>query len=175
MDTSYQAFYNSIEAQGKALLYAPAETDNFSLTAPTELLEYSQILKEVMAVYQSSLFGDEDAAETAAGFQRVLEITVDPALQTCSRIGAERKAGRREWDELVYMLNCLYYLLVSTGLQYMALSDHRFQSVLEPFDFTKDKQNELHQNIAELVNALTVEHVSHYSRVWLKSLIFPSV
>ncbi|KAJ7293752.1 oligomeric Golgi complex subunit 6 [Mycena rebaudengoi] len=92
-DVAYNAFYEAIETQGRALLRATLDIDDPSLSPPLAILDHAQVLREVMNVYESSLLGDEGEAEQTAGFQRILDITVDPA-----------------WDREVYVLNCLSYL-----------------------------------------------------------------
>ena len=82
------------------------------MTPPTALLDHAQVLREVMAVYASSLLGDESAAESAAGFARILDTAVDPAVQMCTNAAAEKQRLRPLWDQAVFVLNCLTYLLV---------------------------------------------------------------
>lgn len=76
-----------------------------------------------MTVYQSSLLGDEDTEQQINGFERVLDIMVDPALEMCVKMGEEKQRVRPRWDDQVFMLNCLSYVLAST-LFSMQLSDH---------------------------------------------------
>jgi hypothetical protein len=65
-----------------------------------------------MAVYQSSLLGEEDMDEQTAGFEKILDIMVDPAVEMCIRTSEEKKRMRPRWDQAVYVLNCLCYLQV---------------------------------------------------------------
>jgi hypothetical protein len=65
-----------------------------------------------MTVYQSSLIGDEDESELQAGFSRVLDIMIDPVVETCAAVSERKKHMRPRWDQAVFMLNCLSYLLV---------------------------------------------------------------
>ena len=88
------------------------DLDDPEVTPPTALLDHAQVLREVMAVYASSLLGDESAAESAAGFARILDTAVDPAVQMCTNAAAEKQRLRPLWDQAVFVLNCLTYLLV---------------------------------------------------------------
>jgi hypothetical protein len=65
-----------------------------------------------MAVYQSSLLGEEDIDEQSAGFEKILDIMVDPAVEMCISTSEEKKRIRPRWDQAVYVLNCLCYLQV---------------------------------------------------------------
>ena len=83
-----------------------------SLTPPLPILDHSQILREVMLVYQSSLLGDEDEDDVSAGFNQVLDIMVDPVITVCVANADTKKKARPTWDGAVFLLNCLCYLLV---------------------------------------------------------------
>ncbi|KAJ7462784.1 oligomeric complex COG6 [Mycena galericulata] len=144
-EVAYKVFYDAIETQGRALLRATLDLDDPSLTPPLAILDHAQILREVMNVYESSLLGDEDEAEQTAGFQRILDITVDPAIEMCINNSEEKKRLRPRWDRDVYVLNCLSYL----------------QSVLEPFPFTSQKRQTLQNVVDENVVRLTDEHYQH--------------
>jgi hypothetical protein len=127
-DIAYKVFYDAIEAQGRALLrvtlvhliisvlFHPStfrqDLDDPSLAPPLVLLDHAQILREVMNVYESSLLGDEGEAEQTAGFRRILDVTVDPAIEMCTSNSEEKKRMRPRWDRAVYVLNCLSYLQV---------------------------------------------------------------
>ena len=74
-----------------------------------------------MTVYQSSLLGEEDEAEQIAGFEKILEIMVDPAFVMCIITSEEKKRMRPKWDQAVYVLNCLSYLLVCFFIPYFTI------------------------------------------------------
>ncbi|KAJ7225913.1 oligomeric complex COG6 [Mycena pura] len=141
-DIAYKVFYDAIEAQGRALLRSTLDLDDSSLSPPLAILDHAQVLREIMNVYESSLLGDENEVEQAAGFQRILDVTVDPAIEMCSSSSEEKKRLRPRWDREVYVLNCLSYL----------------QSVLEPFPFTVQKRKTLQEVVDEMVVHLTEEH-----------------
>lgn len=84
-----------------------------SLTPPFVVLDHAQILRDIMSVYQSSLVGDEDESELQAGFQKVLDVMIDPVVDMCASASERKKHLRPKWDQAVFMLNCLSYLLVS--------------------------------------------------------------
>ncbi|KAJ7814128.1 oligomeric complex COG6 [Mycena olivaceomarginata] len=139
-DVAYKAFYDAIETQGRALLRATLDLDDPSLAPPLVILDHAQILREVMNVYESSLVGDEDPAEQTAGFQRILDVGVDPAIEFCTSNSEEKKRLRPRWDREVYVLNSLP------------------KSVLEPFPFTAQKLQTLQDVIDAKVVLLTEEH-----------------
>ena len=63
MEIAYQVFYDTVDNLGRALLRNTLDFGDPSLTPPLVILDHAQILREIMAVYQSSLAGDEDANE----------------------------------------------------------------------------------------------------------------
>jgi len=88
------------------------DLDDPSLTPSLPILDQAQILKEVMSVYQSSLVGDEDEQERTTGFQKVLDVIVDPLVESCIAKAEEKKRARAKWDRAVYVLNCLCFVQV---------------------------------------------------------------
>ncbi|KAK7473122.1 Golgi transport complex subunit 6 [Stygiomarasmius scandens] len=142
-EMAYKSFFDSIETQCKTLQRVELEPDDSSLTPPIPILDHAQILREIMTVYQSSIFEDANASDQIAGFKEILEVMVNPAVEMCISAAERKKSIRPKWDMEVFILNCLTYLL----------------SVLEPFDFTVEKQ----KSIQDLVNT-RVEHLTddHY-------------
>ena len=65
-----------------------------------------------MSVYQSSLLGDEDEQERTTGFQKVLDVIVDPLVESCIAKAEEKKRARAKWDRAVYVLNSLCFVQV---------------------------------------------------------------
>jgi conserved oligomeric Golgi complex subunit 6 len=74
-----------------------------------------------MNVYQSSLLGDEDKDDQIAGFEKVLDTMIDPAIQMCINSAEQKKAVKPRWDMQVFVLNCLSYLLVGVVLSSFGL------------------------------------------------------
>ncbi len=66
-----------------------------------------------MNVYQSSLIGNEDEEKLISGFEHVLDIMVDPAIEMCTNAAEAKARAVSRWDMSVFVLNCLSYLLVS--------------------------------------------------------------
>jgi len=95
-----------------------------------------------MAVYESSLLGDEKPVERDAGFKRILDVMVDPAVEMCAAASEEKQRLRPQWDKHIFVLNCLTYL----------------QSALESFSFTAHKQRDIQAVIEERVKMLTEDH-----------------
>ncbi|KAJ7630510.1 oligomeric Golgi complex subunit 6 [Roridomyces roridus] len=137
-EVAYKVFYDAIETQGRALLRATLDLDDPSLTPPLAILDHAQILREIMNVYESSLLGDEGEEEQTAGFQRILDVTVDPAVEMCTNNSEEKKRLRPRWDREVYVLNCLSYLQ-------------------EPFPFTSQKRETLQAVVDENYKNIMVD------------------
>ncbi|KAF9042684.1 oligomeric complex COG6 [Rhodocollybia butyracea] len=162
-DLAYKYFFGSIEAQCRSLARANLELDDTSLTPPIPILDHVQILREIMAVYQSSLGDDDepDISETPrpsgnesgikperklhpaeSGFLKIGDIMVQPAVDLCLNAAEGKKRLRPGWDKDVFVLNCLSYLL----------------SVLEPFGFTRSQREMIQATIDSQVEELTEEH-----------------
>ncbi|XP_006457735.1 hypothetical protein AGABI2DRAFT_198704 [Agaricus bisporus var. bisporus H97] len=141
-DLAYNVFYESIQTQRRSLAHLQLPPDDPSLTPPLTVLDHAQILRDIMTVYQSSMVDDEDANELQAGFSKVLDIMVDPVVEACANASEKKKHLRSRWDQAVFMLNCLSYLL----------------SILEPFSFTSAKQDGVRKMLDARIGALTDEH-----------------
>ena len=70
-----------------------------------------------MAVYQSSLLGDEDETTRVSGFRKELDIMVDPVLEIIVAVSEDKRRHRPRWDQPVYVLNSLTYLQVASLLR----------------------------------------------------------
>ena len=118
-----------------------------------------------MAVYESSLVGDEKPDERDAGVKRILDVMVDPAVEMCSAASEEKQRLRPRWDQHVFVLNCLTHLQASPKKE-IPLSLTRLitqfgrQNALEAFSFTAQKQQNIQTVIEERVKVLTEELVS---------------
>ncbi|KAF9242033.1 oligomeric complex COG6-domain-containing protein [Melanogaster broomeanus] len=141
---SYKVFFDSIEAQGRALLRMPLDLDDPSLSPPHSIIDHAQLLREIMQVYDSSLLGEAlpEPSEASAGFRRIFNVMVDPAVTMCAAAAEEKARSRPRWDRAVFVLNCLCYL----------------ESVLEPFSFTEDKRAEIRDHVEERVRLLEDDH-----------------
>ncbi|KAF8662717.1 hypothetical protein AX16_001159 [Volvariella volvacea WC 439] len=141
-DLAYNVFYESIQSQGRALVKVSLDPDDKSLLPPLAILEHAQMLREIVSVYQSSLLGDESDEEQIEGFRKISDMMVDPAIEMCATASEEKKRLRPQWDQPVFVLNCLSYVL----------------GVLESHNFTSYKQGLLRELIQERVKRLTEEH-----------------
>ncbi|KIK92098.1 hypothetical protein PAXRUDRAFT_830282 [Paxillus rubicundulus Ve08.2h10] len=141
---SYKVFFDSIEAQGRALLRIPLDLDDPSLSPPHSIIDHAHLLREIAQVYASSLLGDgtSEPSEANLGFHRILDVMVDPAVTMCAAAADEKARSRPWWDRAVFVVNCLDYL----------------ESVLEPFSFTQNKIAEIRNNIEERVKLLEDDH-----------------
>ncbi|KAF8548578.1 oligomeric complex COG6 [Imleria badia] len=146
-DVSYKVFFDSIEAQGRALHRIPLDLDDPSVSPLNSIIDHAQLLREIMQVYDSSLLSEgSNPSEASTGFRHVLDVMVDPAVTMCAAAAEEKARLRPRWDSAVFVLNCLGYL----------------ENVLEQFSFTEDKRKEVRDNIEERVRLLEDEH---YERI----------
>ncbi|KIM58544.1 hypothetical protein SCLCIDRAFT_127928 [Scleroderma citrinum Foug A] len=147
-EASYKVFFDTIEAQGRALLRIPLDLDDPSLGPPHFMMDHVQILREIMQVYNSSLLSEglpvdaQGDRGSTLEFNRVLDVMVDPAVAMCAAAAEEKARSRYRWDSAVFVLNCLCYL----------------KNVLEPFSFTRRKQKEIRVIIKDRVHALEEDH-----------------
>ncbi|KAG5338040.1 hypothetical protein C0989_008344 [Termitomyces sp. Mn162] len=118
------------------------ENNDVSLTPPLAILDHIQILREIMNVYQSSLIEDDESGQ-AAGFEKILDIMVDPAIEMITRSNKEPSRLGTKWDQPIYALNCLCYI----------------KTALESFSFTREKEASINALIDERVSSLIEEHV----------------
>ncbi|KAG9099599.1 Golgi transport complex subunit 6 [Ceratobasidium sp. UAMH 11750] len=145
-EIAYTVFFDTLAAQGRSLLrfLHPAEDD---LAAPIALRDAAQVLKEIMAVYDSSLLHDEheggpNPGEETQKFDTALAAMVDPMLEMCRRMAALRDKG--EWETATFMINCLTYI----------------QGTLQGFSFAAARAVELDQLMDEYRATLIEEHLA---------------
>ncbi|KAG8983873.1 Golgi transport complex subunit 6, partial [Tulasnella sp. 427] len=143
-DAAYQVFFDTIDAQGRSLLrfLHPPDSD---LSPPLALRDSSQVLREIMAVYDSSLLGDEDPTEREAAFAQILEAAVDPAMEMCKRM-SELKDGMSSWDKAIFLVNCTTYM----------------QNMLQTYSFTSAHVTLLQKDVDRHVRTLVTEHSAYF-------------
>lgn len=130
-DLAFKMFYEAIEGQGRSLFRVPLvrlfftiealystltstqDMDDLSVSPPLAVLDHAQVLREMMAVYESSLLGTETEEELLAGFRDILDKMVDPAIEMCLTIADDKKKLKPQWDKAIFLLNTLAYLQVS--------------------------------------------------------------
>jgi conserved oligomeric Golgi complex subunit 6 len=129
------------------------DANSNEVTPPPTILDHAQILRELLAVYSSSLLGSEAGTEddAAEGFKRVLDVLLDPAIEMADVSAAEKKRRQPTWDASVFVINCLTFL----------------QGVMEPYPFTAEKQHFVKSVVDEKIEALIVEHVRLFSVIFL--------
>lgn len=98
----------------------PPESD---LAPPVALRDASQVLREIMSVYESTLVDGD--TEREADFGRILDAAVDPPLEMCRRMADLRGGQGGEWEKAIFLANCVSYLEVS-----IFADSHRFQRTL---------------------------------------------
>lgn len=83
-----------------------------TLSPPLALRDSTQILREIIAVYDTSLVDESDRANDE-DFAKLLEKAVDPAVEMCERMADMRKGSGGDWERDIFLINCLGYLQVS--------------------------------------------------------------
>ncbi|WVQ77320.1 hypothetical protein IAR50_007004 [Cryptococcus sp. DSM 104548] len=150
-DAAYTTFYETLDAQGRALLRFLHAPDN-TLSPPPSLREAVLVLRELLTVHSSSLLDPADQAEVEQDeVDKLLTKAVGPCVEMCERMAEMRKstvgAGKRgrgegEWERDVFMVNCLGYL----------------EHTLEQFDFTGKMLDGLDDKIRGHVEGMAFEH-----------------
>ncbi|KAG8901207.1 Golgi transport complex subunit 6 [Tulasnella sp. 403] len=139
-DAAYHVFFDTLDAQGRSLLrfLHPPEAD---LAPPLALRDASQVLREIMGVYDSSLLGDEDPGERESAFEQILDAAVDPAMEMCKRMADLRK-DLSSWDKAIFLINCVTYM----------------QNILQAYSFTGSHVTLLQKEVDRHVQTLVSEH-----------------
>lgn len=103
---------------------------------------------------------DESLEAQNEGFRSIVDAMLDPAVEMCLTVSEEKQKVRPRWDKQVFVLNCLSYLKVCSIFRMVVLCHTFYQSVIEPFLFTAEKQEFLDQLIEGKVLSLIEDHVS---------------
>ncbi|KAF9651463.1 oligomeric complex COG6 [Thelephora ganbajun] len=147
-DVAYKSFFDSTAAHGKALLGVALDLDGLEVIPPLAIQDHGQVLREIVVVYESSLLEDESPEQQAAGAKQIIDSMVDPAVEMCLTASEEKRKLRQRWDYRVFVLNCLTYI----------------KSVIEPYMFTKEKQEVIDKLIDERVEDLVYDHYQNLTR-----------
>ncbi|ORY21431.1 putative intra-golgi transport-related protein [Naematelia encephala] len=134
------SFFETLDAQGRSLLRFLHPPDA-TLTPPLALRDSTQILRELIGVYDTSLVDPEERANDAS-FKLLCEKAVEPAVEMCEKMADMRKNNGGEWERDIFLINCLSYL----------------QRALEDFDFTEEQWTLLDKKIGGFVESMTFEH-----------------
>jgi hypothetical protein len=70
----------------------------------------------MMLVYQSSLLGDENEEQEAAGFKPILDASLNPLTEMSQKMAElliSKDSGRDMWAHDIFICNCLAYIMVS--------------------------------------------------------------
>ncbi|KAI5122053.1 hypothetical protein M0805_006037 [Coniferiporia weirii] len=138
---AYQIFFDAVEAQARGLARTLLPDDQ-NVQPPVALLDHTQVLREIMDVYKSSLMGDESEDDLRKGFQSILDLMVDAAVNMCLSVSDARQAQKPGWDNDVFVLNCLTHLL----------------AVIRPYPFAEYKTTELQTDIDARADLLITDH-----------------
>lgn len=66
-----------------------------------------------MNVFKSSLMGDESEEDLRSGFQAILDLFIDAAINMCLSVSDARQNQKPDWDSDIFLLNCITHLIVS--------------------------------------------------------------
>ncbi|KAH9820146.1 oligomeric Golgi complex subunit 6 [Melampsora americana] len=105
------------------------------LSVPTALNEAMSNLRDIMSIYNDNSAEEMDVNS----FDRVLELTIGPALELITKMAALRVSN---WDQSIFWINCLEFMI----------------STLTPFKFTEEKKEELEVELKKHLKILTEEH-----------------
>lgn len=114
------------------------------MSAPTALRDVLSTLREILTVYATSLLEQEGAPLSPRArdseFRDVLDASLDPALEMCTRMAEMRPA---EWDRAVFWINC----------------DEAVLAALEGFDFVEERRRTVQRDEEQHVETVTAAHV----------------
>ncbi|WVW82047.1 hypothetical protein I302_104052 [Kwoniella bestiolae CBS 10118] len=145
-DQAYIAFFENLDAQGRSLLRFLHPPDA-TLSPPLALRDFCLILRELLAVYSTSLV-DPSERESDSDLAKLLDKSIDPCVEMCERMAEMRRStvgggsAGGDWEKDLFMVNCLGYL----------------QHTLEVYDFTSRLVAMLEENIRGHVESMTFEH-----------------
>lgn len=182
-DAAYQAFFDTLAAEGRSLLrfVQPPPAD---LSAPPQLLESLSSLREIMAVYATSLV-DADGAGAGAtpkvatipipfahdepiGVPPVADSATEPSAPSTDEPVEEKRRFKTDFEDV------LDAALEPALAMCAKMAEHRPTNwdrsvllvnclelchlVLEPFGFTAVRRAQLREEVAKHVGTLTDEH-----------------
>ncbi|GAA5881595.1 hypothetical protein JCM3774_006489 [Rhodotorula dairenensis] len=155
-DHAYEAFFETLRAQGRSLLRF-VQPPAAALSAPTQLRDVLSTLREILTVYATSLLEQEGAPQSPRArdseFRDVLDASLDPALEMCTRMADMRPA---EWDRAVFWINC----------------DEAVLGALEGFDFVDERRRAVQRDEEQHVETVTA---AHYAYLLKESALEPIV
>ncbi|KAL5511670.1 COG6 [Sanghuangporus vaninii] len=140
-DEAYKVFMDTVEAQARSLARTILPDDQ-DAQPPISLLDHTQVLRELMNVYKSSLMGDESPNDLREGFRPILDVMVDAAINMCLSVSDARATQKGDWDGDAFVMNCLTHLL----------------SVVRPYTFADYKASELQNDIDARAELLITDH-----------------
>ena len=94
------------------LILGRQDLDDLEVTPPLAIQDHGQVLREIMAVYESSLLEDETRDQQTSGAKEIVDSMVDPAIEMCLTASETKRRLRPKWDHRVFVLNCLTYIKV---------------------------------------------------------------
>ena len=133
-----------------------------TLSPPLALRDSTQILREIISVYDRSLVDESDRVNDE-DFAKMLEKAVDPAVEMCEKMADMRKGSGGDWERDIFLINCLGYLQVGFAPDMRCgrvICAEMLQHTLEIYPFTQTRVRLLEEQIQRHVESMTYEHVS---------------
>jgi hypothetical protein len=100
------------------LTHSNTKPPDSDLAPPLALIDAAQLLKEMMAVYESSAGEEEEDSSRASGFKGILDASIDPIIEMCRKMAnllSSKDDEKDTWDRNVFLANCFTYLQVSAS------------------------------------------------------------
>ncbi|KAI9359441.1 oligomeric Golgi complex subunit 6 [Pilaira anomala] len=137
-ELAYKYFFKTLNAQADRLMQS-TEPPNRSLSIALTVRDMTIQLKEILASYDSSLIVATNSTEgfPEFDFSETLDAIIEPLLNTCEL--SVSRLSKIEQD--IYMVNCLYHI----------------QNVMVPYDFTKQKRENIKARMNDLLNDIATE------------------
>ncbi|KAI9473969.1 MAG: oligomeric Golgi complex subunit 6 [Benjaminiella poitrasii] len=133
-ELAYKYFFKTLNAQAERLTQS-SEPPKHNLSIAPTVREMTNQLKEILASYDSSLVA---TGIEGFNFAETLDAIIEPLLNTCE-LSVSKKFKKMDQD--IYMVNCLYHI----------------QSVLIPYEFTKQKRESLEARMNDLLDDIAQE------------------
>lgn len=164
----------------KCISHQPPDDD---LSPPFALRDVSQVLREIMTVYDSSMLeleagsraSDAEGIAEREEFNGVMDAAVGPALEMCRRM-AELRKDSTVWEKEIFLVNCTSYLQVCSVFRIRAKWNHNTvsQSTFHPFTFATSRVTEMDRELDQHLHILVKEYVSPQLALKLESHLFCS-
>lgn len=177
---SYKVFFNTIEAQGRAILRIPLDLDDPSLAPPNFVMDHAQVLREIMLVYDSSLLDEGTDPSPVRGAEEVNDENGGDGgddVDTANNGNDDGPNAAKGFSRILDIMIDPAIAMCAAASEEKARIRPQWDSavfvlnclcylknVLGPFSFTRDKQEEIEGIIEDRLCALEDDHYDHILR-----------